>query len=169
MIDYDINDLTVRIYDWFDEKGLHDPVMQFAKLNEEVGEMAHELTRGRKDSEEMKDAIGDVFVTLVGMAHHLGMDISECINMAYKEIRGRTGKVVEGSFVKDDEKPTVYGYDECAIKFAMELQRIGITPAILKEHYHDFEWVANLMRKEYEHMLEDSIHRSLERLGWKDA
>ena len=100
-MDYDINDLTEHIYDWFDEKGLHDPVMQFAKLNEEVGEMAYELTRGRKDSEEMKDAIGDVFVTLVGMAHHLDMDLSECINMAYKEIRGRTGKVVDGSFIKD--------------------------------------------------------------------
>ena len=36
MIDYDINDLTVRIYNWFDNKGFNDPVMQFAKLNEEV-------------------------------------------------------------------------------------------------------------------------------------
>jgi NTP pyrophosphatase (non-canonical NTP hydrolase) len=103
MIDYDINDLTVRIYAWFDEKGLHDPAMQFAKLNEEVGEMAHELTRWRKDSEEMKDAIGDVFVTLVGMAHHLDMDLSECINMAYQTIRNRKGKVIEGSFVKEEK------------------------------------------------------------------
>jgi NTP pyrophosphatase (non-canonical NTP hydrolase) len=103
MIDYDINDLTVRIYNWFDVKGLHDPVMQFAKLNEEVGEMAHELTRGRKDSEEMKDSLGDVFVTLVGMAHHLDLDLSECINMAYQEIRYRKGKVIEGSFVKENE------------------------------------------------------------------
>lgn len=103
MIDYDINDLTVRIYNWFDNKGLHDPVMQFAKLNEEVGEMAHELTRGRKDSEEMKDSLGDVFVTLVGMAHHLDLDLSECINMAYQEIRYRKGKVIDGSFVKDSE------------------------------------------------------------------
>lgn len=101
MIDYDINDLTVRIYNWFDNKGLHDPVMQFAKLNEEVGEMAHELTRGRKNSEEMKDSLGDVFVTLVGMAHHLDLDLSECINMAYQEIRYRKGKVIEGSFVKE--------------------------------------------------------------------
>lgn len=101
MIDYDINDLTVRIYNWFDDKGLHDPVMQFAKLNEEVGEMAHELTRGRKDSEEMKDSLGDVFVTLVGMAHHLDLDLSECINMAYQEIRYRKGKVIDGSFVKE--------------------------------------------------------------------
>lgn len=102
-LDYDINDLTVRISNWFDEKGLHDPVMQFAKLNEEVGEMAHELTRGRKDSEEMKDSLGDVFVTLVGMAHHLDLDLSECINMAYQEIRYRKGKVIEGSFVKEHE------------------------------------------------------------------
>lgn len=101
MIDYDINDLTVRIYNWFEDKGLHDPVMQFAKLNEEVGEMAHELTRGRKDSEEMKDSLGDVFVTLVGMAHHLNLDLSECINMAYQEIRYRKGKVIDGSFVKE--------------------------------------------------------------------
>lgn len=100
-LDYDINDLTVRISSWFDEKGLSDPVMQFAKLNEEVGEMAHELTRGQKDSEEMKDAIGDTFVTLVGMAHHLNLDLSECINMAYHEIRDRKGKVIEGSFVKE--------------------------------------------------------------------
>lgn len=101
MIDYDINDLTVRIYNWFDNKGLHDPVMQFAKLNEEVGEMAHELTRGRADSMEMMDAIGDTFVTLVGMAHHLDLDLSECINIAYQEIRYRKGKVVNGSFVKE--------------------------------------------------------------------
>ena len=101
MIDYDINDLTVRIYNWFDDKGLHDPVMQFAKLNEEVGEMAHELTRGRKYSEEMKDSLGDVFVTLVGMAHYLDLDLSECINMAYQEIRYRKGKVIDGSFVKE--------------------------------------------------------------------
>ena len=96
-LDYDINDLTVRISNWFDEKGLKDPIMQFAKLNEEVGEMAHELTRGNKDT----DAIGDTFVTLVGMAHHLGLDLSECIKMAYHTIRNRKGEVIEGSFVKN--------------------------------------------------------------------
>ena len=97
----DLNDLTSKIYGWFDEKNLHDPIMQFAKLNEEVGEMAHELTRGNYDTKEMKDSIGDVFVTLVGMAHHLDLDISECIDMAYNEIKDRKGKVVDGSFVKE--------------------------------------------------------------------
>ena len=103
MIDYDLNDLTVRINNWFDEKGLHEPIMQFAKLNEEVGEMAHELTRGHYDTEEMKDSLGDVYVTLVGMAHHLNLDLSECVNMAYHEIRNRKGKVIDGSFVKEEK------------------------------------------------------------------
>ena len=105
MIEYDINDLTVRIYNWFDEHNLYDPVMQFAKLNEEVGEIAHELTRNRYKSKEMKDAIGDTFVTLVGMAHHLNLDLSECVSMAYNEIKDRKGKTVNGSFIKDT-RPT---------------------------------------------------------------
>lgn len=97
----DINALTTKINEWFDEKGLSDAVMQYAKLNEEVGEIAHELTRGHLDTKEMKDSLGDTFVTLVGMAHHLHLDLSECIEMAYNEIKDRKGKVIEGSFVKE--------------------------------------------------------------------
>lgn len=96
-----LNELTEKIYQWFDDKKLSDPIMQYAKLNEEVGEMAHELTRGHRNTQEMKDSIGDTYVTLVGMAHHLGLDISECIDMAYNEIKNRKGKVVDGSFVKE--------------------------------------------------------------------
>jgi len=154
-LDYDINDLTIRINSWFNEKGLKDPIMQYAKLNEEVGEIAHELTRGNKDNDEMKDAIGDTFVTLVGMAHHLGLDLSECINMAYQTIRNRKGKVVEGSFVKDDEtknaEPTkIYGFEMRHVEMAKMLLNEGITPHELKEHMHDFEWVADIIRKDFE-------------------
>lgn len=98
---YDLNDLTVRISNWFDEKGLHDPIMQMCKLNEEVGECCHELTRGKYGSDEMKDSLGDIFVTLVGMAHHLNLDLTECANKAYQEIRKRKGQVINGSFVKE--------------------------------------------------------------------
>ncbi len=99
----DLNVLVKNVWRWFDAKGLNDPIVQFAKLNEESGEMAHELTRGRYDTPEMKDAIGDTFVTLIGMAHHLNLDISECLDMAYEEIKNRKGKVIDGSFVKDNQ------------------------------------------------------------------
>lgn len=98
-----LNELTDNIYQWFDEKRLSDPIMQYAKLNEEVGEMAHELTRGNRTTKEMKDAIGDTYVTLVGMAHHLGLDLSECVDMAYNEIKNRKGRVVDGSFIKEQQ------------------------------------------------------------------
>lgn len=96
-----INETTEKIYSWFDEHNLYDPVVQFAKLNEEVGEIAHELTRNRYKSAEMRDAIGDTYITLVGMAHHLQFDISECIDIAYNEIKDRKGKTVNGTFIKD--------------------------------------------------------------------
>lgn len=99
----DLNELTKKVWAWFDEKGLSDPVMQYAKMIEESGEMAHELTRGHYDTPEMKDAIGDTFVTLIGMAHHLNLDISECLDMAYETIKNRKGKVIDGSFVKDNQ------------------------------------------------------------------
>ena len=92
---------TENIYQWFDDKNLSDPIMQFAKTIEEIGEIAHELTRGHYDTPEMLDALGDTYVTLVGMAHHLGYDIAECAEAAYNVINNRTGKVVNGSFVKD--------------------------------------------------------------------
>lgn len=161
MIDYDINDLTVRIYNWFDEKGLNDPIMQFAKLNEEVGEMAHELTRGRKDTAAMKDSVGDVFITLVGMSHHLNLDISECINMAYQAIRNRKGKVIEGSFVKEEEvevvEPTVYGFELKHVEMARMLLEEGITPHELKERMRDFEWIADIIRKDLEKQMQSTV------------
>lgn len=99
----DLNTLEKQTLVWFDEKGLSDPVMQFAKLNEEVGEMAHELTRGRYDSPEIMDSVGDVMITLIGMCHHLNLPLGECWASALNEIQHRKGKVIDGSFVKDPE------------------------------------------------------------------
>ena len=97
----DTDELIRKVWDWFDDKGLKDPVMQFAKVNEEVGEMAHELTRGRYRSPEMFDAIGDTLVTIIGMCHHLKISPNSCLHTAYKEISSRKGKVIDGSFVKE--------------------------------------------------------------------
>lgn len=77
--------------------------MQLVKVNEEVGEICHELSRGRYKSDEMYDAVGDSFVTLIGMCHHLGLNPNECLDRAYEAIKDRKGKVVNGSFVKEGD------------------------------------------------------------------
>ena len=75
--------------------------MQMCKLIEELGEMNHELTRGKFQSDEMKDAIGDVFVVLIIEANILGYDVVDCLRAAYDEIKNRKGKTVNGAFVKE--------------------------------------------------------------------
>lgn len=77
--------------------------MQYTKFQEEAGEIAHELTRGRKDTAEMKDALGDTFVTLIILADILGFDIIDCLLAAYEEIKDRKGTTINGSFVKEEQ------------------------------------------------------------------
>jgi NTP pyrophosphatase (non-canonical NTP hydrolase) len=55
----------------------------------------------KSDKVETKDAIGDMVVVLTNLAHLEGFTIEECIEAAYEEISKRTGKMVNGTFVKD--------------------------------------------------------------------
>lgn len=99
---YDMNTLTTLTWNWFDKKGLKDPVMQMVKVQEEVGELAHEISRGHRNTPEVEDALGDTLVTIIGMCHHLHIHPAHALEVAYNEIKDRTGKVVEGSFIKDE-------------------------------------------------------------------
>jgi NTP pyrophosphatase (non-canonical NTP hydrolase) len=98
-----IDQLSVNIRAWARSKGLDkaDPNKQFLKVAEEFGEIAAALARGKE--EELNDAIGDTFVTLVILAMQTGTSIEECAYSAYNEIKGRTGKTVNGIFIKDEE------------------------------------------------------------------
>ena len=55
------------------------------------------------DAFEIRDAVGDIMVVLIGYCLQTGLDIVQCLEGAYKEIKNRTGKVDEnGVFVKDE-------------------------------------------------------------------
>ena len=100
---YPMDVLVDEVWKWFTDKGLKDPVMQMVKCQEELGELAHEISRGRKDSFEVVDALGDTLVTLIGMCHHLHIPPEAALSLAWSEIKDRKGKVIEGSFVKEEE------------------------------------------------------------------
>jgi NTP pyrophosphatase (non-canonical NTP hydrolase) len=90
------------IRDWAKNKGIFDkgnPTTQFAKLMEEAGELAKSLLK--QDEEEFIDAIGDCVVVLTNLAKLKGYNIEDCINSAYSVIAKRTGKMENGTFVKD--------------------------------------------------------------------
>lgn len=97
-----MDELVHKVWQWFDDHDLWDPKMQFVKMIEETGELAHEITRNRTDSVATEDALGDILVTVIGMCHHLGYDPRDCLDLAYNEIKDRKGKTINGSFVKNE-------------------------------------------------------------------
>ncbi len=88
---------------WADERGLYDkgdPKTQYIKLMEEAGEVGRAILK--EDTDEIIDGIGDMVVVLTNLAELCGVPIEECIQEAYNVISRRTGKMVNGTFVKDN-------------------------------------------------------------------
>ena len=96
------NNVFDDIRSWATDKGIYDKGdarTQYLKLMEESGELAEALLKN--DKAEIQDAIGDMIVVLTSIAKFEDMFIEDCINSAYDVIAKRTGKMVNGTFVKD--------------------------------------------------------------------
>jgi NTP pyrophosphatase (non-canonical NTP hydrolase) len=88
---------------WAAERGIYDKGnshTQYVKLQEEAGELAKALLE--ENMLEIVDAIGDIVVVLTNLAELNGVYIEDCIDVAYKEIAKRKGKMINGTFVKDE-------------------------------------------------------------------
>ena len=87
---------------WADERGLYDKgdtKTQYLKLMEEAGELGRAILKD--DQPEVVDAIGDMVVVLTNLSELAGYNIEHCIDEAYNVISKRTGKMINGTFVKD--------------------------------------------------------------------
>lgn len=97
-----MTELVRLVEQWATDKGINKPenaIKQMLKVIEEVGETAGALAKGKTD--ELKDGIGDSFVTLIILANQCGFTPEECLQQAYDVIKNRTGKTVNGVFIKD--------------------------------------------------------------------
>lgn len=96
------NELCDLVKQWATDKGIFEsssPIRQLEKTVEEVLELRIGIAEDNK--EEVKDAIGDIIVTLIIQAEMWGLDTTDCLQSAYDVIKNRTGKMVGGIFVKD--------------------------------------------------------------------
>ena len=92
-----------RIRAWAKERNIYthgDIKTQLLKLYEETGELSEAVLKD--DKQETMDAIGDCVVVLTNLSEHLGVNIEECIEHAYDQIKARKGKMINGTFVKDE-------------------------------------------------------------------
>ena len=98
------DDLFNCIRAWASERGLYDkgdPKTQYIKLMEETGEIGRAILKN--DTDQIIDGIGDAVVVLTNLAELVGVPIEECIQEAYNVISKRKGKMINGTFVKDNQ------------------------------------------------------------------
>ena len=114
-----MNELIKNVLQWGLDKGITGPngkatlLTQLAKTQEELTETRdaavrldllkswHPKIECADTNSEIEDGIGDQVVTLILAAELAGTTLEECLALAYAEIKGRTGKMVNGTFVKD--------------------------------------------------------------------
>lgn len=90
------------IIEWAKQRDLiksENASKQLLKLSEEVGELSGAYLKNKVD--EQIDAIGDIQVVLIILCEQLGINYDDALKSAYEVIKNRTGKTVNGSFIKD--------------------------------------------------------------------
>lgn len=93
------------VIEWAQEMGIFmnpDAKSQILKTVEEIGEVIDCLLKG-KPIEELELELGDVQVTLDIFAHIKGTTMGKSRDAAYKKIRDRTGRMIDGVFVKESD------------------------------------------------------------------
>ena len=98
-----MEELIKKVQEWSKDRNLHtaDPKAQFAKLIEEIGELATGLNK--QNNALIEDSIGDSLVVLIILCQQLGFNLKECLQTAYNEIKDRKGKMINGTFVKESD------------------------------------------------------------------
>ena len=92
-----------QIRDWATERGIFakgDAKTQYLKLQEEAGEVARAILKN--DEPEIIDGLGDTLVVLINLSHLAGYKLEDCLASAYDVISKRSGKMVNGTFVKTE-------------------------------------------------------------------
>ena len=92
----------IKVIQWGEARGIvqnSTPAAQAVKTQEELDELIDAIRNG--DKEAMKDAYGDILVTLVMGCACADLDLKECFKGAYEEIKDRKGYLgADGIFVK---------------------------------------------------------------------
>lgn len=89
-----------NIKQWHYDRNLiagSDDKTQFAKLIQEAGELSDNICKGK----DIRDDIGDMMVVLINIAERNNLSLTECLEVAYTDIKDRKGRMVNGVFVKE--------------------------------------------------------------------
>lgn len=97
------SELELQIVRWAEARGIiqnSDAKTQLLKAVSEMGELADAVNK--KDMAGIKDGVGDVLVCLINVCAILDISVTDCLSLAYNEIKDRKGFLTkEGVFIKE--------------------------------------------------------------------
>lgn len=100
------NIVELNVIRWSEARGIipnSTSAAQWVKAQEEMRELGAAIAA--KNREEIIDGLGDVLVCLINVAALEDLDLTNCLEMAYQEIKDRKGYMnKEGIFVKETQK-----------------------------------------------------------------
>jgi len=96
-------ELEMKTIQWGEARGIaqnSNPMAQAGKTQEELNELIEAIQND--DYDAMKDAYGDILVTLIMGCACADVDLVSCLQLAYDEIKDRKGYLnADGVFVKE--------------------------------------------------------------------
>lgn len=97
--------LEMDVIHWAEARGIipnATPASQLLKAMAEFGELAD--AEGKRDTDAIKDGVGDVVVCLINYCALRDIDLTSCLKLAYDQIKDRKGTLMpDGTFVKKAE------------------------------------------------------------------
>lgn len=97
------SELEIQIIQWAEARKIipnSKPATQLLKAVSELGELCDAEIKG--DVAKKKDGVGDVMVCLINYCALNDIDLVECMQLAYDEIKDRKGTTLpNGVFVKE--------------------------------------------------------------------
>jgi len=97
------SELELKVLRWSEQRRIipnSTPIAQWKKGMEEMDELRDALVK--EDRYESIDAIGDTVVCLINICALLDVNLTDCLEAAYLQIKDRRGYMnAEGIFVKE--------------------------------------------------------------------
>ena len=95
--------LEIKVIQWAEARRIIPNATPQAQLNKCLEELAELFkAESQKDMNGIKDGVGDVVVCLINYCALRDIDLTECLELAYNEIKHRNGTLMtDGTFVKE--------------------------------------------------------------------
>ena len=88
------------VHQWHEDRNLIDGSTdkdQVLKLIQELGELSDNVCKQK----DIRDDIGDLLVVIINILARHGLEMEECLAVAWEDIKDRKGKMIDGIFVKE--------------------------------------------------------------------